>query len=132
MSINRSKRLNDSKHIKSECEHWIKHYANVMHPHSKFIELRDKLMYSNLDYTKLPLYMRQEIQGYFDAMYKIYVLDKLQFMYLWNDGNWYTVKQLQSKNEFTHEKLAHWIKENGDSYMSFAWDSTHLFDDFMK
>lgn len=120
MSINWDKRLKVKQHTRAEILHWIKHYAEVKKTHDDFINLRKKLLWDNSDVRKLPQYMQSGLESYFDACEKILVTDNLVFMYKWTDGKFYTVKQIESFDDFTHFKLAQMDSERG-----FFWDSEH-------
>lgn len=123
MSVNYNKRRLLVNDIKSEILFYINHYAELKKTHNDFIALHLQLTYDNKDYQKLPEYKKSEIQGYWDACFKLLVDKKLIFMYQWTDGKFYTTKELEQFDDFTHYKLAVEVKK----LHGFMWDENHPF-----
>ncbi len=121
MTKNWSKQFSTRDTLKFEIKRKIKFLVSAKANHNDFMTLYNNLFTSD-SMKSLPNYVKEELDGYWNACMDLLVQESVIFMYQWEDNKFYTLSELQSMPDFSHQKLAENMMLCGT-----AWDKDHLY-----
>lgn len=119
MTKNWDKQFNVRDHAQHEIQRRIDQYINEKRPFNDFMDVRESIM-MKVKEEKLPGYVIEGLYEYWRGYFEAYSKGKLIFMYQWDDGNFYSMKELEARSDFSHVKLATMRGQSGT-----FWDNTH-------
>lgn len=119
MAKNWNKQFTERDHAKHEIRTSIQRLAELKAHSTLFWSKRESIMEKVKHH---PAYSKSELYGYWDACMQLLVESKLIFMYQWKDNNWYTTRELEKIEGFTHRELAMMNAPRGT-----RWDKDYPF-----